>query len=155
MPFTLHRKGDMKFLALGSATAAGLVALLTWRTAVSDVDQSTHAAPAVVADNTCKCEAPPGEQVKCESTQLAICRVIKGKVYAECFTVPKNLADPRKVSELQAWTLSAVLQKEVSSKDIDKDDDGSLRRILKAERYEAEGQVVRFKLPTLDLPLDR
>ena len=41
--------------------------------------------------NTCPCPNPPGGQVVCETDQLAICRIIKGAVQAECSSAPVAL----------------------------------------------------------------
>src|SRR5262249_17385588 len=55
--------------------------------------------------NTCNCPLPPGGVVVCEATQLAICRVVGGRVESECHNPPSRRTD----LEFSNWVLSKVI----------------------------------------------
>ena len=54
--------------------------------------------------NTCKCPVPPGGVIVCEANQLAICRVVGGRIESECYDPPAPSTD----LEFSNWVLSKV-----------------------------------------------
>ena len=54
--------------------------------------------------NTCNCPVPPGGVVVCEENQLAICRVVGGRMASECHDRPT----PSGNLEFSNWVLSKV-----------------------------------------------
>lgn len=57
--------------------------------------------------NVCNCPDPPGGQAVCSEDQLAICRVVNGKVKTECHSPPAGLS--RLGTEaFQNWALAHI-----------------------------------------------
>lgn len=95
--------------------------------------------------NVCNCPDPPGGQAVCSADQLAICRVVKGKVQTECHSPPSGIS--RLGTEaMQNWALSHIAQVGRSlTQSIGVDD----LAILNSRRYvdAFAGTEVAFGLP--------
>ena len=59
--------------------------------------------------NVCNCPDPPGGQAVCSAEQLAICRVVNGKVQTECHSLPSGIARVG-TEATQNWALSHITQ---------------------------------------------
>ncbi len=44
-----------------------------------------------MSKNVCKCPEPPGGEAVCEPHQLAICRIVDGRVHTQCVNPPASL----------------------------------------------------------------
>ena len=93
--------------------------------------------------NTCKCPNPPGGIVKCESHQLAICRLRDGMIEAECITLPKNLS----TIAMKNWTLCQITG---AKRSLNERITLNEQRILDQGEYLnlATGENIKFRLPT-------
>jgi hypothetical protein len=93
------------------------------------------------AETITKCARPPGEEVRCEDRQAAICKVEGRAVYGRCSTPPQNTTG----LELSAWLLSRVLEQSVTPDEVAQ---GKYDVILQEKRWESENRIVTFTLPT-------
>lgn len=93
------------------------------------------------AETVVKCAKPPGEEVKCESSQAAICDVKEGAVYGSCSTPPKESSG----HALNAWLLSSVFGRPVAPDEVAQ---GRHSDVLVARRWQAGSRIVTFRPPT-------
>lgn len=98
---------------------------------------------ALSADNICPCANPPGGQIRCPNNTIAICRIVNGKINAECIPIT-----PYETWELQmAWVLGKVLNKHVGLNEVKNNKE--YQNILQEQRYtnKETGETVTFRLP--------
>lgn len=99
--------------------------------------------------NVCQCPNPPGGQVVCDSTQVAICRVKDGVLDSECLTPPSvDLAPGSEAWRLtmQNWLISAI--RNVPREPLEPVTQGDLLMLAQGViRDEVTGAFITFKLP--------
>lgn len=57
--------------------------------------------------STCKCHTPPGGSGSCAPTDLAICRVIRGKCNSSCHSIPSGLTQNQSLN----WQIGIITEK--------------------------------------------
>jgi len=86
------------------------------------------------------CADPPGGQITCERNQVASCSVEKGKVAGRCQTRPSGFG----AKDLQAWTLSQMLGRDVTVEQLD---DPKFKSILEDGGFKDGDRTVIFSIP--------
>jgi hypothetical protein len=102
-----------------------------------------------MSGNSCDCPNPPGGRVTCRADQLAICRVIDGRIESQCIdkpTIDQSLSDRAKETTISNWVLGIIKgEKRSPTEEINKRD----RDIMRSGRYQSPEtkEVVTFSLP--------
>jgi len=96
--------------------------------------------------NVCNCPDPPGGQAVCSENQLAICRVIGGRVKTECHSPPEGVT-AQGLDALHNWALSHITR---STRTLGQSMSIADHAILGSGRYidPITGEEVTFGLPT-------
>ena len=92
-----------------------------------------------MSTNSCPCPNPPGGKVICEANQLAICKIVDGKLIQRCL----NPISTRISKDLINWTINKITDKPTQSRQVSNQD---LLMLLKGE-YTDDKQTVKFNLP--------
>lgn len=99
------------------------------------------------AESVCPCANPPGGEIRCPDNHIAICRVIRGRVSAECIPIKTNFSQDFKTDEeAKAWILTKVVKRPVQAFEIGSPE---YQKILRDKRFTnlETGETVTFRLP--------
>jgi len=98
--------------------------------------------------NTCNCPNPPGGDVTCETSQLAMCSVSGGQVHGSCHTPQPELGNlANRQLAIMNWALSIVTGLPRSPQQVLSAADD---RVIQQGRYERrDGTIISFQLPAV------
>jgi hypothetical protein len=107
--------------------------------------------------NQCSCPEPPGGYASCSDEQLAICRIVHGRIKAECIDLPASSSALKLLpaAALLNWALTAITLEHRGAYEVVTDDDYQTLKVWRhatGERVETtdiNGDSVSFRLPAV------
>jgi hypothetical protein len=107
--------------------------------------------------NQCSCPEPPGGYASCSDEQLAICRIVHGRIKAECIDLPASASEIKQLptAALLNWALTAITLEHRGEYQLVTDEDYQTLKIWshaareRVETTDVNGDSVSFRLPAV------